>query len=395
MFRPNSISLIFLSGGLLALGPLTLDMYIPALPGLAPSLGTTASLVQLTISVFLIGFAVGQLIYGPLADRFGRRPAMMGGLVLFGLASIVCLFAPNIETLIVARFFQALGVSAGQVISRAIIRDRHEGSDTSRMLAYATVFIGVASATLPVAGSFLSVWFGWRVVFAIHLGVSAGFLLLIWFGFEETIRRRDPAATRIGPMARNIVRLLADRTFSAYMASLSFMLGAALAFITGSSFVFVEVFGLQPQNFGFVFTGVAGSFAVGSLVAGRLVRRFEARHLFVGAGILVAVMGVVLEAVVLTGQAGVYSMTGPFMAMTFGMGFVLSLGIAGALAPHSEMAGTASAVLGFVQGAAAAAGGALVGFLFDGTALPMATTIAVLALGVPVSFLIIAPRRAA
>ena len=394
MFRPNSVSLIFLSGGLLALGPLTLDMYIPALPGMASSLGTTASLVQLTVSVFLIGFALGQLIYGPLADRFGRRPAMMGGLVLFGLASIVCLFAPNIETLIVARFFQALGVSAGQVISRAIIRDRHEGSDTSRMLAYATVFIGVASATLPVAGSFLSVWLGWRVVFAIHLGVSAGFLLLIWFGFEETIRKRDPAATRIGPMSRNIVRLLADRTFSAYMASLSFMLGAALAFITGSSFVFVEVFGLQPQNFGFVFTGVAGSFAVGSLVAGRLVRRFEARRLFLGAGILVALMGAVLEAVALTGQAGVYSLTGPFMAMTFGMGFVLSLGIAGALAPHSEMAGTASAVLGFVQGAASAAGGALVGFLFDGTALPMATTVAVLGLGVPVSFLIIAPRRA-
>ncbi len=394
MFRPNSLSMIFLSGGLLALGPLTLDMYIPALPGMTESLGTTASLVQLTVSVYLVGFAVGQLLYGPLADRYGRRPALMGGLTLFGLASIVCIFAPNIETLIVARLFQALGVSAGQVMSRAIIRDRHEGRDASQMLAYSTVFIGLTSATSPVLGGFLTVWLGWQIVFVIHLGVSSAFLVLIWLGFEETIRARDPLATRIGPLARNIGRLFADRTFSAYMVSLSFMFGAALAFITGSSFVFVESFGLRPQNFGFVFTGIAGSFAFGSFVAGRLVRRIEGRTLFVAGAIAVAASGIVLEAVALSGHAGVFSITGPFMAMTFAMGFIVSMGIAGALAPHSDMAGTASAVIGFTQGLASAAAGVLIGFLFDGTALPMATTISVLALGVPVSFLMIAPRRA-
>ena len=394
MFRPNSRSMIFLTGGLLALGPLSLDMYIPALPGMAASLGTTASHVQLTISVYLIGFAIGQLIYGPLADRYGRRPALMGGLALFGLASIVCMFAPNIETLIVARLFQALGVSAGQVMSRAIIRDRHEGRDASQMLAYATVFIGVTSATSPVLGGFASVWLGWRVVFAIHVGVSAAFLVFIWLSFEETIRERDPMATRIGPMARNIGRLLADRTFSAYMVSLSFMIGSALAFITGSSFVFVESFGVEPQNFGFVFTAVAGAFALGSLVAGRLVRRIDGRTLFVRAAIAAAAGGIVLAAVALSGAAGVFSITAPFTAMAFAMGFIISLGIAGALAPHSGVAGTASAVLGFTQGVASAAAGALVGFLFDGTAVPMALTVAVLALGVPVSFLIISPRAA-
>ena len=175
--------MIFLTGGLLALGPLSLDMYIPALPGMAASLGTTASHVQLTISVYRIGSPIGRLIHGPLADRYGRRPALMGGLALFGLASIVCMFAPNIETLIVARLFQALGVSAGQVMSRAIIRDRHEGRDASQMLAYATVFIGVTSATSPVLGGFASVWLGWRVVFAIHVGVSAAVLVFIWFSF--------------------------------------------------------------------------------------------------------------------------------------------------------------------------------------------------------------------
>lgn len=394
MFRPNSRSLILLTGGLLALGPLTLDMYIPALPGMTESLGTTASVVQLTVSVYLIGFALGQLVYGPLADRYGRRPAMMGGLVLFGLASVACLFAPNVETLIAARFFQALGVSAGQVMSRAIIRDQHEGSDISQMLAYSTVFIGATSATSPVLGSFLTVWLGWRVVFVIHVVVCAAFLLLIWRVFGETLRERDPLATRVGPMVRNVGRLLADRAFTAYMTSLCFMFGAALAFITGSSFVFVESFGLQTQNFGFVFTAIAGSFALGSLVAGRLARRIEGRTLFVRAAVAVALGGIALGAVALSGNAGVYSITAPFMVMTFAMGFTVSLGIAGALAPHAEMAGTASAVLGFTQGVASAVAGVLVGFLFDGTAVPMATTIAVLALGVPVSFLIIAPRRA-
>jgi DHA1 family bicyclomycin/chloramphenicol resistance-like MFS transporter len=172
------------------------------------------------------------------------------------------------------------------------------------------------------------------------------------------------------------------------------MIGAALAFITGSSFVFVESFGVEPQNFGFVFTAVAGAFALGSLVAGRLVRRIDGRTLFVRAAIAVAAGGIVLAAVALLGGAGVFSITAPFTVMAFAMGFIISLGIAGALAPHSGVAGTASAVLGFTQGLAAASASALVGFLFDGTAVPMALTVAVLALGVPVSFLIISPRAA-
>ena len=395
MFRPNSLSMILLSGSLLGLGPITLDMYIPVAAGVGEDLGAAARLAQLTISVYLVGFALGQLVYGPLSDRLGRRPVMMAGLVLLGLASVVCLFAPNIEILIAGRFFQALGVSAGQVLSRAVIRDRHEGGDASRMLAYSTVFIGVLSATTPVLGGFISVWLGWRVVFAVHLGLALVFLLFVWRAFEETIPALNPTATQVGPFMRNVRRLVSDRNFSAYTAALCFMFGTMFAFITGSSFVFVEVFDLAPQNFGFVFTAIAGSFALGSLVAGRVARRVEGRTLLINAAFVVAAGGAAVEIIALSGHAGVFTITGPLTPVTFAMGFVVSIGFAGALAPHPELAGTASALIGFAQGAFSALAGVVVGFLFDGTAIPMTTMVAVLAAGVPISFLLIAPRGAA
>ncbi len=393
MLRPNSLFFILFVGGLLAFGPLTLEMYVPALPLVAEAFGVGAGPAQLTVSVYLAGFAIGQLVSGPLVDVFGRRPLLLGGMVLIAAASAMCIVAPSIESLTVARFVQALAVSVGQVAGRAVIRDAHDPAGTARMLAFTMVVIGLTSAITPVAGGFLAVWLGWEVVFALHVVLALIFFVLIWRRFAETIPVRETLSRQVTITRRGIVRLVADRTFLSYTASICFMFGSMFTFISAGAFMFVEVLGMAPAHFGFVFTAISGSLALGSFLAGSLARRVDRRRIFVVAAVAVAAISVAMAGIGWAGGASIAVLIVLLGAIGFAMGFVVALGMAGALAPHPEVAGTASALIGFSQGTFAAGMSAAAGLLFDGTVMSVLLPMAVLAVGVPLSFWLLAPRR--
>jgi len=395
VLRPNSLSFILFVGGLLAFGPLTLEMYVPTLPLVAEAFGVGAGPAQLTVSVYLAGFAIGQLVSGPLVDVFGRRPLLLGGMVLIAAASAICIVAPSIDSLTIARFVQALAVSVGQVAGRAVIRDTHDPAGTARMLAFTMVVIGLTSAITPVAGGFLAVWLGWEVVFALHVVLALIFFVLIWRRFTETIPVRESLSRQVAITRRGMVRLIADRVFLSYTASICFMFGSMFTFISAGAFMFVEVLGMAPAHFGFVFTAISGSLALGSFLAGSLARRVDRRRMFVAAAVAVATISVAMAGIGWAGGASIAVLIVLLGAIGFAMGFVVALGMAGALAPHPEVAGTASALIGFSQGTFAAGMSAAAGLLFDGTVMSVLVPMAVLAVGVPLSFWVLAPRREA
>ncbi|MDA1058240.1 MAG: multidrug effflux MFS transporter [Proteobacteria bacterium] len=395
MLRPNSLTFILFVGGLLAFGPLTLEMYVPTLPLVSAAFGVGPGATQLTVSVYLAGFAIGQLVSGPLVDVFGRRPLLLGGMVLLAGASAVCIVAPSIETLTLARFVQALAVSVGQVAGRAVIRDTHDPVGTARMLAFTMVVIGLTSAITPVAGGFLAVWLGWEIVFAVHAAMALIFFVLIWRRFVETVPVRETLARQVAVTRRGIARLVADRTFLSYTASICFMFGSIFTFISAGAFMFVDVLGMAPAHFGFVFTAISGMLAIGSFLAGSLARRFNRRRMFFAAAVAVAIINVAMAVLGWSGAATIPLLIVLLGAIGFAMGFVVALAMAGALEPHPQVAGTASALIGFSQGTFAAAMSAVAGLLFDGTVLSVVLPMAVLALGVPLSFVLLAPRRMA
>lgn len=395
MFRPSSLSLILLSGGLIAFGPLSTDMYVPALPSMSAYFGTSPSVVNLTLSLYLVGFAIGQLVYGPVSDRFGRRPALLGGLSIYFISTCAVMLAPTIETLIAARFFQALGACSGQVIGRAIIRDLHDRAGTTRMLAYATVVMGLTSAVTPTLGGFISVWLSWRVIF-LFLAVYGLFIgFFIWRRLPEPLARLNPHAIQPLKTLRNFGFLLRDRAFAGYLASLCFMFAGMFSFIAGGSFVFQEVLGLKPQEFGLVFMAMASTFIVGSLITGRVSRRIDPHRVY-GLAISGAAVGAVLVAIVAASEpSGAVVLVLPWMLVTFSMGFVMPLGYAAALSAHPHLAGTASALLGASQSASSAFAGYLAGRVFNGTALPMGLLIGIFTTLAFVSFFLVVRRTTA
>jgi DHA1 family bicyclomycin/chloramphenicol resistance-like MFS transporter len=288
---------------------------------------------QAMLSVFLLGFAVSQLIYGPLSDRFGRRPLIIVGMTIYGLASLACALANSIEMLVAARFVQALGACAGPVLARAIVRDLYERREAARILAYMASAMALIPAVAPVFGGWLGESFGWRFIF--DLIALFALLLLAWSAWHlvETNDRKRPDALNVAVLFSTYLSFFRSRIFLAFTLVNAFTYGAMFAFISGSSFVLIEGVGISPKSYGLCFGAVVVGYIIGAWSAGRLSPR--------------------------------------------GAGLVMPNSVAGAIAPFPDRAGSASAMLGFVQMAGAAGSGALVGLLHDGSALPMVAVILV------------------
>lgn len=392
--KPGSLTFILFAGGLFAFGPLSTDMYIPSLPTLAQALDTTVPAVQLTLSVYLLGFALSQLFYGPFADRYGRKPAILIGIGLYIVGSAICVSAGSIETLVVGRFIQALGAAFGQVLGRAVIRDLVTPAESARVLAYATVIMGGTSLITPTIGGFVTVFLGWPYIFAVLLAYGSLYFLIVLFGFRESAQTLNPDAIRLGQMLTNFQILLRNRVFLRNTVSVSFMFGVLFTFLSGSSFVFIDVYGVPTTQFGLVFTAMAGSFTIASGLVGRLGTRLPHEPIYVAAAAVATLSAITAFALTAFGWPNVFALVGAMSLLSFAMGFMVPLGFANAMAPHPEMAGTASALIGFVQSVFSAAMGALVGVLFNGTGIPMFALIALLTVGALVSFLAIRPPLA-
>ncbi len=375
--RPSSssVAIVLVLGGLIALGPFTIDMYLPSLPSIQRELHTSASATQLTLAAYFAGLGVGQLVYGPLTDRFGRKAPLYVGLALYVIASIACALAPSIGALVALRFAQALGGAAGQVIARAVVRDLHVGAAAARMLALLTLVMGIAPMIAPLAGGWILLVAGWRAIFALlaALGVAA-FAAVVGF-LPETAKRRS-ARIDLRTMGASLREIARDRSFVAYTLTGAFAQAGMFAYISGSPFVLIELFGVPAQKYGFIFGANAFGYIAASQVNRFLLGRHTPAKILAWTTAVFAAIGMALLVVCVTGYGGLFAVVPALLAYMIALGFIGSNAVALAMDGQGERAGLASAVLGFVQFAIAATASSLVGLLNDGSARPMGIVMA-------------------
>ena len=364
--------------GLVAMGPISTDMYLPALPILAREFAAPPADVQLTLSLFLAGFAVAQLIYGPLSDRFGRRWVLFGGVILYIGASIACTYAETIEALIAARILQAVGACAGPVLSRAIIRDIYGRERAAKVLAYMGTAMGLIPAAAPILGGYLTVAFGWRSNFVFLVGFAVLLALGVVFILKETNRHRYKEATDPKRLLANYARLAKSRVYAGYVLAAAGAYGGLFAFIQGSAFVLIDVLGVATEDFGPYFASIVIGYMIGTTAAGRLTPRVGLDPMILIGGIITMCSGALMAGLAWAGVATVGAVVLPQILYMVGLGIILPNALAGAIAPFPKMAGAASALLGFTQMSLAAFSGIAVGWFHEASARPMATAVLVL-----------------
>jgi len=373
---PKSLGLAALITALVATGPLSTDMYLPALPDIGRAFLVDTAAVQLTLSVFLLGFAVAQLILGPLSDKYGRRPVLVGGMLVYLLASVWCVLADTVEVLTVARFFQAVGVCAGSAVGRAVVRDIHGREEAARMLSHISTAIAVAPLVAPLIGGQLAITFGWSSVFVAMAVIGALLFALTAALLPETNLWREADALNPKRFARNYAALLGMADYRAYLLSTAYCFSGLFAFISGASFVLIEDLGMSVETFGFAFGFVVVGYMVGAQVGGRMTKRRGVARMVGLGGRLAAMTGLAGFLVQVLMPSSVFSVIMPMALYLVSVGIILPNAMAGAIGPHQNMAGAASALLGFVQMAMAAGAGVLVGVLHDGTPVPMMAVVA-------------------
>ena len=329
---------------------LALTIYLPAVVGIAGDLGTTVERVQFIIPAYLGAFAIMQLLAGPLSDAFGRRPVILGGLALFVVASVVCGLAVDIGTLLVARFFQAMGACTTIVVGRAIIRDGAEGKAAAQAMAYVGIAMAAGPSTAPLIGGFLVTWFDWRATFFATSLVALAALVAAVPRFVETL----PAALRRPPnvagMLRNYGMLARNRRFMGYTLTISFLTGTFQTFIVTAPIIMVDQMGVTPELFGFYVMIVPATFMIASYITGRLGRRVPLDWL-IAAGCIIAVAGGLIQlAFSLTGASTPLSILVAILISNFGTGLAFANCYGQSLSTVSPtFAGAASALTGFIH----------------------------------------------
>lgn len=387
-------ALTLLLGALVAIAPLAMDIYLASMPSMTRALGTSAEMVQLTLVVYMFGWGVSQLFVGPVSDRYGRRPVLLAGLVVFIAASLACAAARDVQTLIAARFFQALGMSAAAVVPRAVVRDLYSAERAARMLSLMGMVLGIAPVVAPVLGSHLHVWFGWQAnfVFVAAYGVLA--LVFTARGLPETLRTRNPRALDPGVMFSTFAHLVASRTFVGYTLVAAFSSCGLFAFLSGSSFVFVSVMETGERGFGLLFALVMLGNFIGAALASRWVMRLGIDGVIRGASWLMLAAGLAMAALAWARVDHPLAVVVPMFLYMVAFTSTMPQATAGALTPFPGTAGAASSLHSFCQFVFAASAALAVGVAFDGTQRPMASAIALAGVLTFAGFRLIVPQRA-
>ncbi len=372
--------LVVVLGALTTLGPLAVDMYLPALPWIARDVGVDLGTVQQTLSIFMLGVAVGQAFYGPMADRWGRRVPLLAGMIVFIGATIGCAQAESMPALLGWRLLMALGGSASMVIPRAVVRDFFDERESARMYALLMLILGVSPILAPTLGGVLLGWTGWRGIFWCLVVIGVACAVAAWRWLPESLPAARRAQGGLGLALSNYGRLLSDRRFLGASMAAGFTLGTLFAYLSASSFIFIELHGLSPRQYALVFGFNATGLIAASQLCRVLLKHHTSRAVLAGAFAGNAGVGLLLVVAAATGWGGLPVLIGLLFLVMSGCGLIFPNIAALAMAPFGAMAGSASALLGTVQFALAAMSGALVGTLHNGTALPMAAGVATCAI---------------
>ncbi|MBS0527671.1 MAG: Bcr/CflA family multidrug efflux MFS transporter [Proteobacteria bacterium] len=361
-----------------AFTPLSIDLYLPALPVITVDLHGTVGDIQLTLSAFMIAFGAGQIFYGPAGDRFGRRPVILSGLFIYVLGSIGCAFAAEAGHLIVLRLLQGLAACGSVVLARTMVRDLAEKDQAARAMSLMMACTSIAPMLAPLIGGQILWFFGWRAIFWTLAGIGGLALVVSYFRLPETLRPEYRQPLVLSSIVRRFGELARHRAFMGYAFTTSFMFSALLSFLSGSPFVFIEKYGIPPRSYGLIFGGMVAFMTIGSLFNARFVRVFGAGRILRWAVLVPGVCGVC--ALVLGqiearyGSIGMWPIVACFAPQIATISLIAPNSMALALQRYPHMAGTASSLMGVMQFGIGALFGAAVGQTYDGTIGP--TTVA-------------------
>jgi len=364
-----SVRLMALLIALTALAPVSLQIFLPALPAIQSGFAVSTGIAQLTVSLSILANAVATLAYGPLSDRLGRRPVLLAGLLAFLGGSVVCALAPTITVLITARIVQSMGGAAGMVLARAIVRDLHDREQSARVIAYLTTAMVVAPMLSPMVGAVLIDLFGWRAIFAL---VSAGGIVLGWLVLRHLVETRPPAPNGGSPrLLAGAGRLLGQPAFVAYVLQSTFAICIFFAFISGAPYFMIDILGRPASEYGLWFMLVSAGFMAGNLAAARLTARVGVDRMILAGSVLACLAVAIAAALLFGGPWWPLALFGPMTAGAFANGLTVPNAQAGAVSVEPLLAGTASGLAGFSQMFFAALVAQAVGVLQNGTPYPM------------------------
>jgi len=368
--QTKRLTLILILGSLAALGPLSIDMYLPAFPDMSRSFGASASSIQLSLTACMLGMALGQIIVGPLSDVRGRKRPLLLALSAYLLASLACAFAPTIEVLIALRFVQGAAGASGIVISRAIVRDLFEGPELTKFFAALSLVNGTAPILAPIIGGQILRFGDWRIVFYLLAVLSTLMLIAVAFRLPETLPVHHRVEGNLKTTFQTFGRLLSDRTFIGYAFAQAFAMGAMFAYISGSPFVLQNIYGASPQQFSFLF-GLNGiGIILAAQTAGRLAGRVDSEKMMRIALTVVAMAGICLFLALTLSDSLILVMI-PLFFVVSSVGMISTLGFTLAMQNYGSTAGSASALLGLLPMLVGSLVSPLVGVMGEESSLPM------------------------
>ncbi len=377
--RPTSrlrhIELLILLGALQAFAPLSIDMYLPAMPVMERVFHASAGAVQSTMVTFLLGFALGQSLYGPITDRFGRKPPLYASLLLFILSSAACALSPSIPWIAAFRIVQAVAACGGSVVSRAMVRDLFPPEELRRVFSMLVLVLGVSPVIAPLIGSYLLLWFGWKAAFVTQALLGCVCLVGMHFRLPESLAHDAMRPLRLDIIRSSYEQLMKDKTFLGASVVCGFSSAGTFAYITSAPFVFINLYKVPTERFGWLFGAIAAGMVVASQINGRMPHRIPLWRVLRLANLVQLASGLLLLGSVLTGIGGLPGVFAGVFAYVSAQGFVFPNGSAIAMMRHGKIAGTASALLGTNQFLIAAVATIFLAFL-DNPAVPMALVIA-------------------
>ena len=385
-----NLKTILILGALSAFGPLAIDFYLPGFPAMATAFATDETQIQLTLAVYFLGLSIGQLIYGPIADRYGRRIPLLVGVGLFTLASLACALAPSLEWLIGARFVQALGGCAGMVLSRAIVSDKCDAVGAAKVFSQLMLVMGLAPILAPMLGGLLVNLYGWQSIFIVLTIFSALAALAVALGLPESLPDNVPRQPLSGAL-RQYGRLLKDREFLGHALTGGIAMAGMFAYIAGSPFVFIKLYDVPAEHYGWLFGSNAAGFILVAQINARLLANRGPAFLLARTIWIYLAAGVVLLAVSALHTQQLWPLLIPLFVCIASLGCIIPNASACAMSGQGARAGSASAMLGCLQFSVAAGAASLVGVLHNGTAMPMAMVITLC--GVLAVILAVATRR--
>jgi DHA1 family bicyclomycin/chloramphenicol resistance-like MFS transporter len=368
----NNFKVILIMGLLTAIAPLSIDMYLPAFPAISKNLHSTISEVTLSLSSFFIGISAGQLLYGPLLERFGRKPPLYAGLCLFFLASIGCAFSGSVNELIVFRLFQAVGGCVGMVAARAMVRDLFDTKNNAKVFSMLMLVVSVSPIIAPTLGGYITAAFGWRYVFAMLILIVLLILIGTYFFLPES-KKPDPTySLKPAPILRNFAAVLKHPHFITYALTGAISYAGLYAYVGGAPYVFMEIFKVSEAQFGWIFAFIAAGLISASQVNNIALKRYSSERIIKVASCCQSIIGITFISLAFLGYSSLLITVLLVFLFLACQGFIFPNATALALAPLGHSAGTASALIGAIQMTVGATASAIISVIQNHTALPMA-----------------------